>query len=99
MLPPVLSRHHKGVSKKSRTHAHLDKLPPRYRRDVKADLDRIADRIQKRRQDLDLTQEEAAEKLDIAPTTLQYIEQRRKYPSLPMLLYICRVFGIDFTLR
>jgi transcriptional regulator with XRE-family HTH domain len=59
----------------------------------------IADRIQKRRVALNLTQEAAAEKLDIAPTTLQYIEQRRKFPSLPMLLYICRVFGIDVKLN
>ncbi len=58
----------------------------------------IAERIQQRRESLKLTQEQAAEKLDIAPTTLQYIEQRRKYPSLPMLLYICRVFEIEIKL-
>ena len=85
--------------KKLRTHAHLDRVPPRWRKDVLADLEMIADRIQKRRVALNLTQEAAAENLNIAPTTLQYIEQRRKFPSLPMLLYICRVFGIDVKLN
>ena len=65
---------------------------------MKADLDMIAERLQQRRESLKLTQEQAAERLDIAPTTLQYIEQRRKYPSLPMLLYICRVFEIEVKL-
>ena len=65
---------------------------------MKADQDMIAERLQQRRESLKLTQEQAAERLDIAPTTLQYIEQRRKYPSLPMLLYICRVFEIEVKL-
>ena len=83
---------------KHRKHAHLDRIPARSRREVKADLDMIAERIQKRREALKLTQEQAAEKLGIAPTTLQCIEQRRKFPSLPMLLYICRVFEIEVKL-
>ena len=84
--------------KKHRLHAHLDKIPTRYKRDVISDLDMIAKRIQAKREALKLTQELAAEKLEIAPTTLQYIEQGRKFPSLPMLLYICRVFGIEIKL-
>lgn len=96
MFPAVIARQTEDVKKH---HAHLDRIPARLRRDVEADLRRIAGQIQKKREALDLTQEQAAEKLDIAPTTLQYIEQRRKFPSLPMLLYICRVFGIDVVLK
>lgn len=45
-----------------------------------------------------MTQEALAEKLDIAPTTLQFIEQCRRYPSFPMFVYICRVLQLEIDL-
>lgn len=47
----------------------------------------VADR--KKREQADLTQEALAEDLDIDPMTVAYIEQKRRYPSLPLLFAIC----------
>lgn len=44
------------------------------------------------------TQEGLAEALDISPMTIQFIEQGRKCPSLPMLLYICSYLKIKIGL-
>lgn len=68
----------------------LNKLPTKHRNEILSDLRIISAAVQAKRKALGLTQEELAEELDIAPTTVQFIEQLRRYPSLPMLLYICR---------
>jgi DNA-binding XRE family transcriptional regulator len=43
---------------------------------------------------MDLTQEELAEELGITTIALQFIEQKRRYPSLPLLAYICKKMGL-----
>jgi transcriptional regulator with XRE-family HTH domain len=73
-------------------------MSTKHRTEVLADLRSISSAVQSRRKSLGLTQEELAEKLDIAPTTVQFIEQQRRYPSLPMLLYICRYLDLKMKL-
>lgn len=41
-----------------------------------------------------LTQEQLAEMLDLTVVALGYIEQGRRFPSLPFLFYVCRVMDI-----
>jgi transcriptional regulator with XRE-family HTH domain len=77
----------------------IKKIAPKHRKPIMADLGRIRDTIRQRRLDLGLTQEELAEKLGIGATTLQFIEQLRRYPSLPILLYICHVLRISIHLK
>lgn len=76
----------------------LNRLPTKHRNEVIADLRLISAAVQSKRKALGLTQEELAEELDIAPTTVQFIEQQRRYPSLPMLLYICRYLELKIKL-
>jgi transcriptional regulator with XRE-family HTH domain len=76
----------------------LSKIPTKYRKEVQAELRVISRTIQERRKSLKMTQEELAEKLNIAPTTLQFIEQSRRYPSFPMFVYICNVLQIEIRL-
>ena len=72
----------------------LDKIPTKYRREVENQLNSICDAIQSKREVMDLTQEQLAEKLGITTIALQFIEQKRRYPSLPLLAYICRILEI-----
>jgi len=82
------------VSKTSR----LDKIPAKHRKGVENQLLKISSIIQKRRIELNLTQEQLAEKLDLAVLTVQAIEQGWRFPSLPILFYMCRVMEIPFLL-
>lgn len=75
--------------------SRLDKIPIKHRKIVEAQLRSISFLVQKRRKEMGLTQEELAEKLDIAVLTLQSIEQGWRSPSLPTLFYLCKVMGIS----
>lgn len=67
----------------------LERIPAKYRKEVNARLKSLSQTIQARREEMGLTQEKLAEELDISAVTLKAIEQNRRYPSLPMLFYIC----------
>lgn len=73
----------------------LEKVPPRYRKQVETRLRRLPRLIRDRRQALDYTQEELSEGLEISIETMKAIEGGRRVPSLSMLLYICLYLGID----
>lgn len=83
---------------KNRAKKRINKLPTKHRNEVIADLRVISNAVQSKRKSLGITQEELAEELDIAPTTVQFIEQQRRYPSLPMLLYICRYLELKIKI-
>ncbi|MEN0057923.1 MAG: helix-turn-helix transcriptional regulator [Bdellovibrio sp.] len=53
--------------------------------------------IQNRREEMGLTQEQLAEMLDLTVVALGYIEQGRRFPSLPFLFYICRMMDIPVS--
>ena len=76
----------------------IEKLPSKYRREITQELERLARVIQAKREDSDYTQEELAEELDISITTLKSIEQRIRFPGLPMLFYICRTLNIPIKI-
>ncbi len=67
----------------------------KHRRVVEGQLRRMSSVFQDRRIEMGLTQEELAEVLDL---TVVYIEQGRRYPSLPFLFYICRVMDIPLEI-
>jgi DNA-binding XRE family transcriptional regulator len=77
--------------------ARLDKVPPKHRKAVEAQLRNISIVIQARRKELGITQEQLAESLDLAVMTIQFIEQQQRYPSLPVLFYICK--AMDITVK
>ena len=77
----------------------LERVPVKYRKQVRQRLTELSKTIQARRESLGLTQEELAEQLDISVITLQFIEQRRRYPSLPMLFYICSFLNLELQLK
>ena len=76
----------------------LDKIPTKHRKAVETQLRRISFSIQGRRVEMGLTQEELAEISDLTVVALGYIEQGRRYPSLPFLFYICRVMDIPLKI-
>jgi len=51
----------------------------------------LGKRIQKRRKELGLTQEQVAEKIDISRAYMGYIEQARNVPSLEVLEKIAKI--------
>ena len=75
----------------------LQAIPDKFQIDAEKQLRGIAKKIQKRREKLGYSQEAFAEKLDIAVNTIKTIEQSRRYPSLPMLFYICK--HLKFTIH
>jgi DNA-binding XRE family transcriptional regulator len=78
--------------------ARIDKIPTKHRKAVETQLRRVSFTIQARREEMGLTQEQLAEVLDLTVVALGYIEQGRRYPSLPFLFYICRVMDIPIKI-
>lgn len=81
------------------TPKRIQKIPAKYRKQVEAKLSQIAATLKQKREAAHMTQEEFAEELDISVITLQYIEQGRRFPSLPMLIYIFESLEINFQLK
>lgn len=61
----------------------------------------LGERIQKRRQELELTQQTAAEKLDLSTSFYSRVERGEKVASLETLIKITNTFGfsLDFLLQ
>jgi DNA-binding XRE family transcriptional regulator len=81
------------------TTKRIDRIPKVYRERVKKQLDQLSLLIQKKRKSENLTQEALAEDLDIDPQTLAYIEQKRRYPSLPLLFALCTRLEIQIQFK
>ena len=77
----------------------LEKFPAPYRKSIERRLNAISELVQAKREQGGFTQEELAEKLGVSVMTLQFIEQRRRYPSLPMLIYICDYLGLEIQIK
>lgn len=56
--------------------------------------EKLGKKIQKLRKNLNLTQEELAEKINISRTHMGHLEQGRKSPSLKLLAKLARKFGV-----
>jgi transcriptional regulator with XRE-family HTH domain len=90
VLLPVIEPHSQEVVK-----TRLSQVPSKYRGRVEASLAALSALIRDHRKIMNFTQEELAESLGVAAMTIQFIEQGRRFPSLPMLVYICDRLGID----
>ena len=94
MLPGVAKESDDSVVNNSK----LNKIPKEYRHAVERDLSYIASRIREKRQKLKLTQEELAERTNLATKTIQAIEQSRRTASLEALLLITHVLRLRLDL-
>lgn len=55
--------------------------------------------LQTKRKALGWTQEDLADKLDCEVTTIQAYEQKRRHPSLPTLLMLCKILKLRLTIE
>ncbi len=74
------------------------KTPDSLPRPIREKIREMAHIIRSKRDELGLTQEELAEKAEISAITLQFIEQSRRVPSLPMLIEICKALGLSIKI-
>lgn len=77
----------------------VDRIPAKYKDAVRKQLEALSTMVRDKREGSDLTQEELAEDLGIDPQTISYIEQKRRYPSLPLLFTICARLGIKIQFK
>ncbi len=68
------------------------------RLEEKSEIEKMVRTVQNRRKELGYTQESLAELIGISTTGLQYIEQRRRVPSMNIFLKICRFLKIKIRL-
>ena len=78
--------------------SRVDKLPYRHRKFVETQLNRISKTVQEKREQTGITQEELAERLEVSVMTIQFIEQKRRFPSLPVLFSICKELDIPLQI-
>lgn len=78
--------------------SRVNKIPYKHRKFVENQLNRISKVIQERREQAGITQEELAERLEVSAMTIQFIEQRRRFPSLPVLFGLCKELEIPFQI-
>ncbi len=86
----VLFHHNRNMSIRG-----FSKVPQKDAKYVKTELLHISSKLQSKRKDLGLTQEELAETLDVSAETIRFIEQSRRIPSLPMLIRLCKILKLD----
>lgn len=65
---------------------------------IDSELSTIAKILKTRRIELGWTQNDLAEKLECEVTTVQAYEQKRRNPSLPTLLSICKILKLKLTI-
>lgn len=76
------------------------KVPYDQKANIAKDLDLIARTLKQQRAHLGWTQEQLAERMENCEvTTIQAYEQRRRTPSLPTLLMLCRVMRLKLFIE
>lgn len=75
------------------------KVPYDQKGNIAKDLAQISRTLQGQRQHLGWTQEQLAEKMECEVSTIQAYEQRRRTPSLPTLLMLCRVMKLKLFIE
>lgn len=73
----------------------LEKIPVKLRKKVVTKLEDISSKIKNAREKQGLSQEDLAEKLNVSPMTIQFIEQGRRFPSIQLLICICQFLSIE----
>lgn len=69
-----------------------------YKQAIDGELAGISRILKNRRVELGWTQNDLAEKLECEVTTVQAYEQKRRNPSLPTLLMICKIMRLKLTI-
>lgn len=75
------------------------KVNPQHTQIVSKEWAAIVLTLRQKRIDLEWTQEELAEKLDCEVTTIQAYEQKRRHPSLPTLLMLCKILKLKLSVE
>lgn len=75
------------------------KVPYDQKGNIAKDLAQISRTLQGQRHHLGWTQEQLAEKMECEVSTIQAYEQRRRTPSLPTLLMLCRVMKLKLFIE
>jgi transcriptional regulator with XRE-family HTH domain len=65
---------------------------------IENELSVISKMLKARRIELGWTQADVAEKLDCEITTIQAYEQKRRNPSLPTLLMLCKILKLKLSI-
>lgn len=68
------------------------------KRKVESQLKALVGQIRDSRISRKMSQEKMAEVLDVSISSVKYIEQGRRIPSLPMMLKIANYFGLSLIL-
>ena len=76
----------------------LDNLNASNKRKIEAQLKALVNQIRDSRVSQKMSQEKMAEELDVSISSIKYIEQGRRIPSLPMILKIANYFGLSLIL-
>lgn len=66
-------------------------MPKKYKPRITKHDKKIGKRIRKLRKEMGLTQEQLADKVNITPHHLCYVENARRRPSLPLVRRLARV--------
>lgn len=75
------------------------KVPSQHKIIIAKEWSIIADTIKSKRKSLGWTQESVAQKLDCEVTTVQAYEQKRRHPSLPTFLMLCKILKLKITVE
>lgn len=78
--------------------SRVNKIPYKHRKFVESQLNRISRVMQEKREKAGITQEQLAERLEVSAMTVQFIEQKRRYPSLPVLFCLCKELEIPIQI-
>lgn len=73
--------------------------PATQNKKIKASVFALGARLQARRLELDLTQEELAEKAEVSTSLIRQIETGHRVPSLPMLVYLAGLLELEVSLK
>ena len=74
------------------------RIPKKEVSGIKTETDKLGEFFQVRRKELEMTQEDFAEKLDLNVNTIKYIEQGRRVPSLPMFFRILKALHLEMKI-
>lgn len=77
----------------------INKIPSKYRTQVKKELSNIMDTLQKKRQESGLSQTDFSEEINIAFKTLQALEQGSRKPSIEVFLLMCKALNLKIELK
>ena len=66
----------------------LERIPSKFTKSIQRQLREISALIKTQREALSYTQEQLSEELGVSVDTIRAIELGRRYPSLPMLIYM-----------